>query len=856
MADLFQIAGAQSAPSDFAPLHINRMVTGYWTNTNPLRDAATSMFIEKFYGGRQDRIAAGVNVELSTRLTLRRRPGTSVYNQNTFPGGITRFYGWNTFTLTQEAVRVMADTSAYVYDVTGLNGKTMIWSKAVGSGPTFFLGVGNILYFTNGLENKQLSNVTGQVTDWGVTAPTTAPTLSQNARPNPYPAWQGNSVFCTTAVIGSLVIIDPNGFLQRVIIDGTTGPTPPTNWNQIPYQSTQDGSVTWQNMGPYPWAPNHQYAYGDVCVGQTPDQTGIEAELFWCTQGGVSGTDVPGWVTGMGVYVADGPNGVTWRNGGKALQYSDIGSNTPIIGTAPQSGQTAAAIVDGNGNLQLVAQPGKTGPLPPNPWQTQQGAYTTDGTMVWLNGGPFAVAATAAAQYGYAYQNSTNTDLSNMSPPSVPITVSQGGQVIVQGVGSGQAGIDTIPIYRTPQGGSIFLLLATIPNPGAGNIWTYTDNTPDSGLNPTIQALVNGEGTPLPIGATCLEYNYGRIWAAVGNVVYASSGPDAIVAGSSGNAGFDMTFTFQSLVKRLWATPAGLIVFTVRDVYIITGNGAPAANGGAPFVPGRYIDNLPLLNYDAFAIFLTTPYLLSGHGMVNALDPSSGIVEASFPIADQIAAMNPKTAYVTFHSGGSGETALYVADGTSSWYRMAPTSAPESGLNWNPQATIVGGTSAVQSVEILPGQFALLIGPPASGGPILMRDPTVNTDNGTPFAAWAHVGNIVLAQSGKLAGLAWVGVESEAEGSATELAVMLDEIAEIPKSQSANFYPVPRSRQDPPNMPPSESLFSNRHSLLQGQKPVWCKSLQLMFYWPNEDAANELLTFTIFGETWAEQRSQ
>lgn len=137
----------------------------------------------------------------------------------------------------------------------------------------------------------------------------------------------------------------------------------------------------------------------------------------------------------------------------------------------------------------------------------------------------------------------------------------------------------------------------------------------------------------------------------------------------------------------------------------------------------------------------------------------------------------------------------------------------------------------------------------------MQRDTSVNTDNGTPFPLWAQVGNIVLANSGQLAGLAWVGLESVAEGSATELAVMLDEIEEIEGSKSAYFAPVPRTRH-PPNLPPSESLFSNRHNLLQSQKPVWCKSLQMLFYWPEEDAANELLTYTIFGQMWQEHRSE
>lgn len=144
---------------------------------------------------------------------------------------------------------------------------------------------------------------------------------------------------------------------------------------------------------------------------------------------------------------------------------------------------------------------------------------------------------------------------------------------------------------------------------------------------------MRGEGTPLPIGATCLAYHVGRIWAGVGNVVYGSSGPDAVASGSSGNAGFDLAFTCQSKVIRFWVTPMGLIIFTLRDAYIITGDGAPTQLGGTPFVFKTFIENLPLLNYNAFGINFSTAYMLSGHKMVYSLDPSAGILEASFPIA-------------------------------------------------------------------------------------------------------------------------------------------------------------------------------------------------------------------------------
>jgi hypothetical protein len=1149
MPSNLQIAGAALPASDFAPLHVNRQATGLWPNTNPLRDASTSEFMESYYGGKKDSYAGGVNCEVSTRLTLIRRPGLSIYNGQIFPP-INRFYGWNTFTTTDEAVRVMVDTAATVFDGTGPFTKNAIFTKSPGAGSTYFLGVGNTLYFTNGVDNMQLDNATGNVTKWGVDAPPDAPTVTQQPRPNPYPSWapgtgypvynaarpgmlilddpvaalpnfsiiplfgggnlaigcgqssingatvqlpagfdttrllmwtspgdgispsvvtsgvyqstggngvtnsafqsfsggfafnastnwiavawtagapvsvttvgnyttllyrtalgddmamvfgtgfdqslvpipagfgtanvqwmagmvggttnlghtmqgvqncnliitptqlivaavyndnDGNSwqgtagvfaVFynqsanlvvgpgnnCTVLAIGvfpnqyqSLLFatniaqgtsfgisgrpvtgstgamcgwtpsgtnesqgwsaLTPNNTFDGYYQDGqgnrwagfgncfglsainvpytgnvevfngngVTGGTEPSPWNPAVGGTTQDNTVLWTNLGPYPWQSSTGFAVGAVVMAIPVSPPGSSPQFFVCSTAGQSGTTTPNWVAGAGLQVADGT--VVWTNQGKALTWADLGPNTPIT--------SAAAIVDFNGYMQYAVQPGKSGSTAPI-FATEPGALTTDGGVIWQNGGPYAVAGTAPVQYGDAFAT-TNADgdfidISNMSPKSVQITVIQGNQVMVRGYGTGASGVTTIILYRTAQGGSTFLFLASFPNPGAGVQWTYIDTTPDADLNTEIQAQVNGEGTPLPVGATCLAYHLGRIFAAVNNVVYVSSGPDAIASGSSGNAGFDTTFTAQSKIVKFWVNSLGVMVLTLRDAYLIGGSATP----NDPLYMKTWIEQIPLLHYDAFAPFLSSAYMFGGHRMVESLDPGSGITEASFPIANIANGIDPKNAYLTMHTGGSGETALYLSDGQTLWYRMAPTSAPETGANWSPAAVITGGLSALQSTEVLPGTMALLVGPPAAGGPILYRDTTTYQDNGTSYPMGVDFNPIVLANPGQLAGLAWMTLKCSATGKAPALGVVLDEV-------DAAYEDVPRTRQDPPNLPPSTSFISNRYSLLQSQKPVWCQVIKFGLTWDETNTPDELLTYTIFGQMWQEQRSQ
>ena len=130
-----------------------------------------------------------------------------------------------------------------------------------------------------------------------------------------------------------------------------------------------------------------------------------------------------------------------------------------------------------------------------------------------------------------------------------------------------------------------------------------------------------------------------------------------------------------------------------------------------------------------------------------------------------------------------------------------------------------------------------------------MRDTTVNADNGTPYPMSGIFNPIVLATPGQLAGLAWMSLKCAETGNTPQLGVLLDEISE-------DFETVSRTRQDPPNLPPSTSLESNRYSLMHNQKPVWCQTIKFSLEWPETDTPDELFTYTIFGQTWAEQRSQ
>jgi hypothetical protein len=871
MPGALQTAGAASEPSPFAALRTNRIITGYWPNRVALRDAAIQEVQERYNYGRQDSIWAGRNTEISAKMSLRRRPGTSIYNSQLFPA-IKRFYSFNTFTTTTEVIRVIADTATTVYDVTGPNTKIAIFTKSAAAygHPTFFLGVGNTLFMTNGVDNTQITynpttGVWGTALPWGIIGPTAPPVATQTPRGNAYGTWEPNQFFrpwialapsASTPYFQSVAIVDSNGWWQIVRDQPqstTTGTTPPV-FLDVVGDTVVDGTTTWVASGSAARQNNLNYAAGAIISVPFSIPAGTPNQMYVAISGGVSAAAPPAFTAALNNQIADGSGGLVWQNIGPTLSWANIGASTVI------RKEDSSTIVDPNGYQQTIYQQGKSAAQPPAAWQTELAALTADGTFVqWQNTGPYSVGGTAPVIYGYAYMNSTNLDESNMSPQSNPITVISGNEVSVTGPGSTLPGIDTIVLFRTEQGGALFFYLTSLSNPPSGQSWTYIDNTPDSGLNLTIQAANAGQNTPLPAGAGPMAYHLGRIFVGVGNVIYASTGPDAILNTSNGNSGFNPsnTFTVQSKVTRLWDCAAGLIVFTVRDCYAILQNGNAVAGSMASLYVTTYISGIPLTNYDCFAVQLTTPVLFTSQNILGSLDPSAGIQNVGLPVSGDLEAFNVAESYVTYHAESTEEVAFYISNGNGMWLRMSAISAPETGLVWSPPAYLSYAASAVQSVEIAPGENRLLLGPPLTAGlpdgaalsPILFRDLTVNQDNGTPFPAYATFGSIQLATSSELAGLAYIAMDAANVGTPPALAVLLDEI-------SGTFEPILRTRQDPPNLPPSKSYYSNRYSLLQNQSPTWCKHFQMEVSWPAENYANELYGYTIVGELWKEFRTQ
>ena len=519
------------------------------------------------------------------------------------------------------------------------------------------------------------------------------------------------------------------------------------------------------------------------------------------------------------------------------------------------------SVIDTNGFQETIVRTGISGQAPPV-WAGAAGALTTDNTAIWENAGVFSAAATGAVKYGFSYKNATTDTVSTMSPPSAASVVAAGNYNVVSGPASPDIQSDTIVIWRVAQGGGIFLFDDEIPSPPPGQIWHYNDFTSDADLNEFITAPINHANDPPPQGLTAIAYHASRIWGAVNSLLQWCTGPDVTV-------GNGLEAFFPGKVQKLPDAIArlvpvtlpngGLLSWTASDVMVTNGDGTDSN----PFFTTTYAKGTSLLNYDALDVIGATIHAFTGSRKQISFDPSAGYIETGFPIGDQFkrvttggisaALYDPRTAFVTWHEQDSGETGLFVADGAVGWFRYSPVTTPESGFVWSTRAAIEGGTSAVQSIETSPGQFNLLIGP-KTNGPILMRDASVNSDNGTPYAnTYGVIGSLQLCQPYQIAEVAGIVLDSIRIGTAPIVGCLF---GEIKPTDNVPFDMLDQTGVDPPLLPPSETLFNDRFSTMQNGVAPLCRHMQLLMQWASEDVPSELLTHTIYGRKHNERTSQ
>jgi hypothetical protein len=492
--------------------------------------------------------------------------------------------------------------------------------------------------------------------------------------------------------------------------------------------------------------------------------------------------------------------------------------------------------------------------------------------LSWINYGPSGIVPAGTIttsnggwEYGISLVNTLDATYSNSSSLSAPTGDFTAAQGVFLAPGQGLPPIadidpqsDYVAIWRTTDGQNTGFLIPGLNDYAIGvtiPLWQYlmfgyTDTTTDEELDNLITAPVLGEGTPPAAGAINLTYSYQRLWFSVNNVVQWTSGPDMPV-GNGLNGVAPLNFDQQSaLVKRLVPVTSGMYVFTVSDLNLIVGNGTSSNpfESAVPFLKGTGLSSYNALDVNGAIIGLFTT-----DSQFCIIDPANGLDTVSIPLADQFQenngtpgqSWNPSTAYVAWYVNGQDQ-AWYISDGVNGWYRLIATPAPENGgYTWSPFAKIVSGVKALQSIEVTPGNHRLLLGPGGSGS-ILYRDRTTNADDGETYPASAVFGSFVLAQPGQIAMVPYIVTEETGfQGTGMTIGVLIDEA--LP-GYPGPFDVLKHFKNDPPNLRPSMSIPAKRFYLSEDEDSAAAmRHMQIQVSWAEEDAANELLTMSIFG---------
>jgi hypothetical protein len=128
--NLLQQHGAQPQKQPkYVPVFIDRAFTGLYTQRAVLHDPS-DIYTSRYYGGRPDALWMGLNIELTNRLTLQRRPGLTFFSTFTYSTPPLRAFP---FQLQDGTIRVIIDT--------GTSGNLSLSQATLSGSNTIYTGV-------------------------------------------------------------------------------------------------------------------------------------------------------------------------------------------------------------------------------------------------------------------------------------------------------------------------------------------------------------------------------------------------------------------------------------------------------------------------------------------------------------------------------------------------------------------------------------------------------------------------------------------------------------------------------------------------------------------------------------------
>jgi hypothetical protein len=746
--------------------------------------------------------------------------------------------------------------------------------------------------------------------DWGPpAAPTAAPSLQQEAIANASLVfWQPFTTYNASISAGQ-ILIDPTGLPWRCFGAGPTGGTFPTFVQ--PYLvpngnvATVSGSVTTtvlgftQNApnvqdGGYTWVPGYWLGAGAYYLPSGPLGWQKSTPIFYgptyCVdsngnlQSAASGTtgsgSAPMWNTAYGGSTTD--NTATWVNLGPWLGLAFQGRMygyayhcvDQSVSTLSPLSQSTNAVIDG----AVVGGVGSANPTCDSIWIF----HTADGES-----SPLFLAQIPNPGGGVAWTFNDFYQDSNLTPELV---APQADQNNPPPIGA------TAPFYHL---GRMWLIYQnTVICSGGPNILVGNGNTSFAPLSSfpipeqpiRLTATITSEGPALLIwgranryiilgaGTPSSPFQSAALYAAGGGILsydaLCQRGSTFYAFGATALVGGNLVGKFLSMDPGGGEVELG---FPIGDQFqnVTTGAGGQNPNVNVPL---GYL-------YNPANTFVTWAELGSGDTALYVSDGAVGWFRCS-PVASPETGFlwSPRAVLATGTSAVQcvetqpgvwqlliGPSGLIGGEGTLSDAVLTWTGGPQfnSGMVGG-TITLVASTGSTScavtgfidathlhlGVTFPPTPVAVSWSIPQNG-PILFRDSTVNGDYyGSGYVAYPSYdvkGCIQLCLSGEVGEIAHVHVVSQPQGARPQVGLLFGEIL---ATQAAPFSWYSRTCSEPPNLPESESTYSDRYTMLSKGVTPKCLFFQLGMDYGTQNFPDELLMFSVYGAKYAERRQQ
>ena len=355
MNNLLQVSGAQPQKQPrWVPIFMDKAFTGLYTQRNVLHDPS-DFVTSRFYGGRPDALLDGLNVELTNRLTLQRRPGLTAFSTALYPTPVSTLFS---FEQEDGTIQVIVDT--------GSSGDLVVSSVAVSVGTSAVYtgvfpggaanGYAGLTFLISGFVNNQnngtftctasttttltLSNPSAIAETHAATAVTAGGIYIDNQ--------DGTKTFIYAKPVGAVEssFVSVGGFLYigngvtTVIYNPSTGLI--YNFGIVAPTNPPSVDVTSSDIAAPAWSPNTFWStmglIYDTASATIFQLNSVNASGVNTTQFGNSGPGQPnaGWNQTDGGSTTD--NSTEWNNYGPIVLWTPntpYGSQTHFPNTLP-----------------------------------------------------------------------------------------------------------------------------------------------------------------------------------------------------------------------------------------------------------------------------------------------------------------------------------------------------------------------------------------------------------------------------------------------------------------------------------------------------------------------------------------